>query len=89
VPEVNRNKNIGEVGANMNAQIFKTFLGGMAWAEQGTDGFGNLQYLTKSRYDDHMKNLIGTADLWSGSLQDSKFEAGKVRPSRCPGRSLQ
>ena len=34
VPEVNRNKNIGEVGANMNKQQFRRFLAQMAWNEQ-------------------------------------------------------
>ena len=33
-PELNRNSNIGEVGANMNKSMFRRFLRAMAWATQ-------------------------------------------------------
>ncbi len=34
VPEVNRNKNIGEVGANMNKQQFRRYLANMGWNDK-------------------------------------------------------
>lgn len=33
-PELNRNSNIGETGANMNKSMFRRFLRSMAWATQ-------------------------------------------------------
>ncbi|KAK2079823.1 hypothetical protein QBZ16_002218 [Prototheca wickerhamii] len=37
-PELNRNKNIGEVGANMDASLYRRWLGHMDWAEPGRAG---------------------------------------------------
>lgn len=37
-PEVNRNKNIGEVGANMNKSAFKRYLAAMAWSAEEVRG---------------------------------------------------
>ena len=33
-PELNRNSNIGETGANMNKSMFRRFLRSMAWATE-------------------------------------------------------
>ena len=41
-PELNRNKNIGETGANMNRRAFRRFLASMAWAEQAVSGAGRV-----------------------------------------------
>ena len=64
----------------MNANVFKTFLEGMAWAEQGADGFGDLQSLMEPEFENHMRTLVLKAELWTGGLLDAKFEPGKVRP---------
>jgi hypothetical protein len=41
-PEVNRNRNIGEVGTNMNKQSFRRYLSTMGWSteEVGRAGQG-------------------------------------------------
>ncbi len=79
VPEVSRNKNIGEIGANMNAHFFKKYLQNMAWAQEGVEDFGDLQYLIRTNYEKRMKNLIDTAEVWSSGLQNAAFEPDKVK----------
>ena len=82
VPEVNRNKNIGERGANMNANYFKTYLASMNWAEQGVgeEGFGDLAYLTgKGPYRAGMTQLLAAATPWlGGSLKETALDPGQV-----------
>lgn len=81
MPEVNRNRNIGEVGANMNSGTFKKYLQAMNWAEHGEDDFGDLHYLEKAKYEENMASLISKAEIWTTGLKDANFEAGKVRIS--------
>ena len=79
MPEVSRNKNIGEIGANMNAATFRKFLDGMAWAQVPVEDFGDLGYLRKDAYEAAQAELVALAELWQGSFKDATFEAGKVR----------
>lgn len=78
MPEVSRNKNIGEIGANMNAATFRKFLDGMAWAQVPVEDFGDLGYLRKDAYEAAQAELLALAELWQGSFKDATFEAGKV-----------
>ena len=54
-PEVNRNSNIGEVGANMNKSMFRRFLKAMTWATEAVPTFGDLSYLLLPQYTAHMR----------------------------------
>ena len=78
VPEVNRNKNIGKKGVNMDARVFKKFLGDMSWAEQGVEDFGSLDYLMKAQYEQNMIQLLDDAEVWEGPLDVNAFTPGKV-----------
>lgn len=48
-PEVNRNKNIGESGANMQKSVFKRYLARMAWSTTPVLDWGDLNYLLLER----------------------------------------
>ena len=90
MPDVSRNKNIGEIGANMNAATFRKFLNGMAWAQEPVLDFGDLGYLRKDAFEATQAKLIAGAELWQGSFRDTVLEAGKVRdavrlPEPCSG----
>lgn len=78
VPEVSRNRNIGEVGANMNAATFRKFLQGMAWAQEPIEDFGDLGYLRRDAYEAAQADALAKAELWQGSLANAAFEAEKV-----------
>ena len=80
MPEVSRNKNIGEIGANMNAATFRKFLNGMAWAQVPVEDFGNLSYLRQDAYEATQSRLVSSAQLWQESLIDAAFEPEKVKP---------
>ncbi len=79
MPEVNRNKNIGEKGVNMNANTFRLYLAKMNWEDRGVEGFGDLGYLTADRYNASMAQLAAGAVLWEGgTLKDAQFTPGQV-----------
>ena len=78
MPEVSRNKNIGEVGANMNAATFRKFLNGIAWAQEPVTSFGGLRYLQKDAYEAAQAQAMAAAELWQGSFEDAHFEPGQV-----------
>lgn len=79
MPEVNRNKNIGEKGVNMNANTFKLYLAKMNWEDRGVEGFGDLAYLTAEAYNASMARLAAGAALWEGgTLKDAQFSPGQV-----------
>ena len=78
MPEVSRNRNIGEVGANMNAATFRTFLNGMAWAQEPVTIFGDLSYLQKEAYEAAQAQAMAAAELWQGSFGESHFVPGQV-----------
>ncbi len=65
----------------MNAQVFKKYLQNRAWAQEGVDDFGDLQYLMRANYEKGMENLIEIAEVWSTGLKDVAFKPGKVRIS--------
>ena len=52
---MNRNSNIGEVGANMNKSMFRRFLKAMTWATEAVPSFGDLSYLLLPQYTAHMQ----------------------------------
>ena len=79
MPEVSRNRNIGEIGANMNAATFKKFLGGIAWAQEPVLSFGDLSYLQKEAYEAAQAQAMAAAELWQGSFGDAHFEPGQAR----------
>lgn len=71
-PELNRNRNIGEVGANMDASLYRRWLGQMDWAEGGRvvapevgaqHPFGDLSYLLQEPYGASLREAIASADL--------------------------
>ncbi len=93
MPEVSRNKNIGEIGANMNAATFRKFLHSMAWAQEPVLDFGDLGYLRRETFEASQAELIAGAELWQGSFRDATLEAGKVGfalrlPEPCSGVPL-
>lgn len=88
VPEVSRNRNIGEVGANMNAATFRKFLNGMAWAQAPVENFGDLDYLQQEAYEASQAELTAAAQLWQGSFKDAAFEPGKVKPCSRAGEAV-
>ena len=79
MPEVSRNRNIGEIGANMNAATFKKFLGGMAWAQELDVNFGDLSYVQKEAYEAAQAQAMAAAELWQGSFGDAHFKPGQAR----------
>ena len=93
-PELNRNKNIGEVGANMDASLYRRWLGHMDWAEPGRAGlpagasagagrFGDLSYLLQPRYDAAMRAAIAGASVRVSGAQSPRALA----PPR-PGQTV-
>ena len=90
MPDVSRNKNIGEIGANMNTATFNKYLAGMAWAQEPVLDFGDLSYLKLDAFKATQAKLIAGAELWQGSFMDTTLEAGGVRdavgpPELCSG----
>ena len=81
MPEVNRNKNIGEKGVNMRANYFHLYLRTMNWAEQAAQGgLGGLSQLGQAAYDASMARLVASAQPWPGGSMDSApLEPGQVR----------
>lgn len=65
---MNRNKNIGEAGANMQRSVFKRYLAKMSWSREAVTDWGDLSYLLLSNYDEHLRQLLHKAQLWEGSL---------------------
>ena len=55
VPEVSRNHNIGERGANVNPRDFKKFLANVRFNEERNVQFGNLDYLLGENYEQIMQ----------------------------------
>jgi alpha-1,3-mannosyl-glycoprotein beta-1,2-N-acetylglucosaminyltransferase len=61
VPEVSRNKNIGEFGVNLQGGSFFEYLKSIAWNEATDTDFGDLSYLRRDHYDAHITDLISRA----------------------------
>ena len=58
VPEISRNKNIGVVGANMNAISFKEKLEKTVFYKGEIFDFGDLNHLLNYQYENYFKELI-------------------------------
>ncbi|KAK9811645.1 hypothetical protein WJX72_007588 [[Myrmecia] bisecta] len=69
-PEVNRNLNIGEKGANMDRRIFRKYLSIMSWNRQLISDYGNLSYLVQPQYSTHMQQMVARAEHWQWRQQD-------------------
>uniref|UniRef100_A0A1D2AAN0 Alpha-1,3-mannosyl-glycoprotein 2-beta-N-acetylglucosaminyltransferase n=1 Tax=Auxenochlorella protothecoides TaxID=3075 RepID=A0A1D2AAN0_AUXPR len=64
VPEVNRNRNIGEVGANMDRAAFRKSLQTMGWAREApAAGFGDVRYLLQPAYDAAARAAVAGAQI--------------------------
>ena len=66
VPEVNRNFNIGEKGANMEAQTYNKYLSKMMVSSQLLNDYGDLTYLTKPVYEHWIVSLVARATPYTG-----------------------
>ncbi|KAI3435729.1 hypothetical protein D9Q98_001787 [Chlorella vulgaris] len=81
VPEVNRNKNIGEEGANMNKQAFRRYLKTMGWNQNQTVSlWGDLSYLLQPAYAAEMRRQLAAAEPWEGQVGAGRRTAAKPRP---------
>ncbi len=67
-PEVNRNKNIGEKGANMQRLVYRKYLSKMNWSQQPVSDWGDLSGLLQPQYDRELSKLVGKAEPWEGPL---------------------
>jgi hypothetical protein len=67
VPEVNRNFNIGEKGANMEAQTYNKYLSKMMVSSQLPEHYGDLTYLTQPVYEHWITSLIARATSYTGT----------------------
>lgn len=67
-PEVNRNKNIGERGTNIQRSVFKRYIAQMTWHDQGTEDLGDLSYLLLPNYQAYIQGLIESATTWTGQM---------------------
>ncbi|KAK9838605.1 hypothetical protein WJX84_002304, partial [Apatococcus fuscideae] len=64
VPEVNRNRNIGERGANMERSVFKKFLQKMTWNSKMVTDYGDLRYLLAANYNSAVRDLLKRSQSW-------------------------
>lgn len=69
-PEVNRNANIGEVGANMQRSMFKRHFKAMSWhnCSSAVADFGDLAYLAEATYTARLQALVQQARVWDGPI---------------------
>jgi hypothetical protein len=68
VPEVNRNFNIGEKGANMEAQTYSKYLSKMMVSSELLHDYGDLTYLTQPVYEDWITSVVARATPYTGTL---------------------
>ncbi len=64
VPEVNRNFNIGEAGANMRRGTYERYLKRMAFNMLYINHYGDLSYLDRDTYRRRLKRLMHGAIVW-------------------------
>lgn len=76
-PEVSRNKNIGEVGANMNKSAFKRYLATMEWSQAKAVNLGDLGYLIKPAFTAAMQSAMASAE----GLDWKKFKFQALKPN--------
>ncbi|KAL3157358.1 hypothetical protein ABBQ32_011839 [Trebouxia sp. C0010 RCD-2024] len=77
-PEVNRNRNIGEKGANMNSQVFKQYLAQMSFNQELMKDYGDLSYLLDAEYERQLVALSQDAELRSPPVGTRGLTKGKV-----------
>ena len=77
-PEVNRNKNIGEKGANMQRLVFRKYLSKMSWSQQPVSDWGNLSYLLQPTYDADLSKLIEDAAPFYGPMNPRSFSSAGI-----------
>jgi len=76
VPEVNRNFNIGEKGANMESATYNKYLSKMVVSHELISDYGDLSYLVKGAYEDWIRTVVASARHWD-------------RPASTPERMLK
>lgn len=91
---MNRNKNIGKHGANMQKSVFKRYLAHMLWSRQPVLDWGDLSSLLLPQYEAKMEALVANATIWKQPINAQTVaaaEKGKVPPSliACTSTSLQ
>ncbi|KAK9847547.1 hypothetical protein WJX84_001936 [Apatococcus fuscideae] len=77
-PELNRNRNIGERGANMDRSVFKKFLSKMTWNSQMVTDYGDLRYLLAENYNQNVRSLLDQAKPWPWQVEGVNVPPGKV-----------
>ena len=64
IPEVNRNYNIGEVGANMKRDVYSKYLKHMSLNHVNVKDLGDLSYMTRDAYRRWISGLVDDAVTW-------------------------
>ena len=64
IPEVNRNYNIGEVGANMKRDVYSKYLKHMSLNHVNVKDLGDLSYMTRDVYRRWISGLVEDAVTW-------------------------
>lgn len=64
IPEVNRNYNIGEVGANMKRDVYAKYLKHMSLNHVNVKDLGDLSYVTRDAYRRWIAGLFENSVTW-------------------------
>ena len=81
-PEVNRNKNIGEKGANMQRLVFRKYLSKMSWSQKPVLEWGDLSYLLQPAYDAELSKLVEEAAAFDGPMNARSLAAAGANKVR-------
>ena len=73
IPEVNRNYNIGEVGANMQPDSYNNYVKRMSFSTQEVENLGDISYIVFDAYRDWLVRLIEDAVTWPWQSENSKI----------------
>jgi alpha-1,3-mannosyl-glycoprotein beta-1,2-N-acetylglucosaminyltransferase len=68
VPEVSRNRNIGEQGATVSKEDFDRKLGAIRYSTAAHTDFGDLSFLHPDAYRAHLRQLLAAAEPLSASM---------------------
>ena len=88
VPEVNRNFNIGVVGANMRAETHAKYLARMSFNDADHGDFGDLSGLLRDAYSAGMAATVAAAATWPWTETAESPGAWARRVGIEPGRPL-
>ena len=89
VPEVNRNFNIGEVGANMRRDTYAKYLKRMSFNARDAGDFGDLGGLLKDAWDAEVEATVRGAAEWPWRERTGESpEAWARRTGVEPGRAI-